>query len=121
MYLKSVFLTLLAGLGFILAKTPKEAVSAVTGVQVFDRDHRMLADIKEGTELAVFNQLWASKHAVPGPYNAWSDFHYSIILADKGIWLYARDGYITKLDHLEHTRYQVKDVRQFNSIIGIEP
>ncbi|HMW48314.1 MAG TPA: hypothetical protein PKD17_14950 [Cellvibrionaceae bacterium] len=61
MHLKSVTLILFTALGFISAKTRADTVFAVFRVQVFDRDHQVLADSTDFTQFAVFNQVWASK------------------------------------------------------------
>lgn len=105
----------------ILAKTQADTVPSADEVQVFDGDNRSLVRIVDAAQLAVFYQLWSNQHRVPGPYKARSEFHYSIMLANKGIWLYSADGYVTRLDHLEHPRYRLNDVQQFNKIIGISP
>lgn len=117
MFLRLV--TVLSSMFFFLAKTHADTMPAE--IRVFDRDQRLLAHIVDKAQLTVFNEIWATKQRVPGKPKPRSEFHYSIILAGKGIWLYSPDGYITRLDHLEHPRYRLIAVEKFNKILSIVP
>lgn len=112
-------MTALGSIFFLLAKTQADTMPAE--IRVFDREDRLLVHIVDKAQLTAFNELWATKQRAPGKLKPRSEFHYSIMLADKGIWLYSPDGYTTRLDHLEHPRYRLGAVEQFNKMLSIVP
>ncbi len=108
---------------FLLVGCTSKASSSpgILTVRVYDSEHRLRAQITDVEGLALFNKMWQGKIKQQGPKKPRSEFHFTLVLGEQGIWLYAQDGYTTQLDHLEQPRYKLIDVAQFNNITGISP
>lgn len=99
-----------------------EGAYQVTGVTVYDMKHKMLVELTSASQLEAFNRLWLTKEKNKGKGKNRGDFPFSVMIKAQsggGIWLYASDGDITKLDHITHPIYRVRDVPEFNRLLGI--
>jgi hypothetical protein len=114
--------TVMASLFLTACGGAAEASYQATQVTVYDLEHKILAELTSASQLEAFNRLWLTKQQNKGKRKSRSDFQFSIVIKAQslgGIWLYARDGDITKLDHLSHPVYRVNDVSEFNRLIGV--
>ncbi len=102
-------------------KSQSKAAVPLKPVQVYDRQHQLIASITDTQQLEILYRLWLDRDPLPWDKSKRSDFLYSITGLEGGMMLYRADGIATKLDHISHRYYKVRNVAELNRILGILP
>jgi hypothetical protein len=114
-------LAVFASLLLFANKGKSEAPVQAKEVRVYDREHQLIASITDTQQLEILYRLWLDRDPLPWDRAKNIDFPYSIAGLAGGMMLYRADGIATKLDHLTHRRYQVRNVAELNRMLGILP
>lgn len=114
-------LAIITSLILCVSKSKADVPAPAKEVRVYDREHRLLVSITDAQQLETFYRLWSNRAPLPWESAKHCEFPYSIAGLKGGIWLYSADGITTKLDHITHRHYQVRNVAELNQILGILP
>lgn len=110
-----------ASLLFFTNKSQSKAPVQLEPVHVYDREQQLIASITDAQQLEILYRLWLDRDPLPWDKSNRNDFPYSITGLAGGMMLYRADGIATKLDHISHRCYKVRNVAELNRMLGILP